>query len=62
MFRDTGPGGLGCLEYVLVNPWLPDSQPLLGVVGAGPLAIQSGDTAWKLQDFPEPRKYLSSDP
>ena len=30
--------------------------------GCGALAIQSGDPAWKLQDFPEPRKYLSSDP
>lgn len=27
--------GLG-LEYVLVDPWVPDSQLLLGIVGVGP--------------------------
>lgn len=32
-------GGLGCLEYVLVDPWGPDSQPLLGVVSAGPFGV-----------------------
>lgn len=39
MFRDTGPEGLGCLEYVLVDPWVPDPQLLLGVVGAGPFGV-----------------------